>query len=85
MQFVAIKPSVLHATAVEQLKKAEEIRKATVKEVTRKEEPEDWQNVSFYTRSWARTFINFVFFRFLAFHLERWPAFLSLNRRLRAR
>jgi F-box protein 20 len=47
MQFVAIKPSVLQQTAVEQLKKAEEIRKATAKEVSRKEEPEDWQNVSF--------------------------------------
>jgi hypothetical protein len=44
MQFVAIKPSNLFQTAQEQLKKAEEIRKA--KEVNRKEEPEDWQNVS---------------------------------------
>lgn len=45
MQFVAIKPSNLMKTAQEQLKKAEEVRNAT-KEVTRKEEPEDWQNVS---------------------------------------
>lgn len=44
MQFVAIKPSSLFQTAQEQLKKAEEVRK--VKEVTRKEEPEDWQDVS---------------------------------------
>lgn len=44
MQFVAIKPSNLFQTAQEQLKKAEEVRK--VKEVNRKEEPEDWQNVS---------------------------------------
>lgn len=44
MQFVAIKPSNLFQTAQEQLKKAEEVRKA--KEVNRKEEPEDWQNVS---------------------------------------
>lgn len=44
MQFVAIKPSNLFQSAQEQLKKAEEVRKA--KEVNRKEEPEDWQNVS---------------------------------------
>lgn len=44
MQFVAIKPSNLFQSAQEQLKKAEEVRK--VKEVSRKEEPEDWQNVS---------------------------------------
>lgn len=44
LQFVAIKPSNLFQSAQEQLKKAEEIRK--VKEVNRKEEPEDWQNVS---------------------------------------
>lgn len=43
MQFVQIKPSNLYQTAQEQLKKAEEVRK--VKEVTRKEDPEDWQNV----------------------------------------
>ncbi|CAH1729873.1 unnamed protein product [Chironomus riparius] len=42
MQFVQIKPSNLCQVAQEQLKKAEEIRK--VKEVTRKEDPEDWQN-----------------------------------------
>jgi hypothetical protein len=45
MQFVALRPSNLFQSAQEQLKKAEEVRKATV-EVTRKEEPEDWQNVS---------------------------------------
>lgn len=45
MQFVAIKPSNLFQTAQDQLKKAEEVRK--VKEVNRKEEPEDWQNVSY--------------------------------------
>lgn len=44
MQFVTIKPSNLFQTAQEQLKKSEEVRK--VKEVNRKEEPEDWQNVS---------------------------------------
>lgn len=44
MQFVAIKPSNLFQTAQEQLKKADEVRK--VKEVNRKEEPEDWQDVS---------------------------------------
>lgn len=43
MQFVQIKPSNLCQTAQEQLKKAEEVRK--VKEVTKKEDPEDWQNV----------------------------------------
>lgn len=43
MQFVQIKPSNLCQSAQEQLKKAEEIRK--VKEVTKKEDPEDWQNV----------------------------------------
>jgi hypothetical protein len=43
MQFVQIKPSNLCQSAQEQLKKAEEIKK--VKEVTRKEDPEDWQNV----------------------------------------
>lgn len=48
MQFVAIKPSNLFQSAQEQLKKAEEIRKT--KEVVRKEEPEDWQNVSSKTR-----------------------------------
>ncbi|XP_070490640.1 LIM domain only protein 7 isoform X6 [Chironomus tepperi] len=42
MQFVQIKPSNLCQSAQEQLKKAEEIKK--VKEVTRKEDPEDWQN-----------------------------------------
>lgn len=45
MQFVAIKPSILSNSAKEQLKKAEEIKKT--KEVARKEEPEDWQDVSF--------------------------------------
>lgn len=49
MQFVAIKPSNLFQTAQEQLKKAEEVRK--VKEVNRKEEPEDWQNVSYASDS----------------------------------
>jgi hypothetical protein len=44
MQFVAIKPSVLSNSAKEQLKKAEEIKKTQV--VVRKEEPEDWQDVS---------------------------------------
>lgn len=44
MQFVAIKPSNLFQTAQDQLKKAEEVRAA--KEVNRKEEPEEWQNVS---------------------------------------
>ncbi|KAG5672276.1 hypothetical protein PVAND_002415 [Polypedilum vanderplanki] len=42
LQFVKIKPSNLCQTAQEQLKKAEEVKK--VKEVTRKEDPEDWQN-----------------------------------------
>jgi hypothetical protein len=46
MQFVAIKPSVLSNSAKEQLKKAEEIKTKT-KEIARKEEPEDWQDVSF--------------------------------------
>lgn len=43
MQFVQIKPCNLYQTAQEQLKKAEEVKK--IKEI-RKEEPEDWQNVS---------------------------------------
>lgn len=48
MQFVAIKPSNLYHTAQEQLKKAEEIKKEIKdKEFeNRKEDPEDWQNVS---------------------------------------
>lgn len=45
MQFVAMKPSNLHCTAQEQLKKAEEIKKVQKESSTRKEEPEDWQNV----------------------------------------
>jgi hypothetical protein len=44
MQFVAMKPSALYQTAQEQIRKAEEVKK--VKEVVRKEDPEDWQNVS---------------------------------------
>jgi hypothetical protein len=44
MQFVKMKPSGLCATAQDQLKKAEDVKK--IKEVTRKEDPEDWQNVS---------------------------------------
>jgi hypothetical protein len=54
MQFVAIKPSALYQTATEQLKKAEEIRKASAKEITRKEEPEDWQNVGLHARLTAK-------------------------------
>jgi F-box protein 20 len=47
MQFVATKPSVLSNSAKEQLKKAEEVKK--IQEVTtRKEEPEEWQNVSLH-------------------------------------
>lgn len=46
MQFVAIKPSNLYHTAQEQLKKAEEIKKVQKESTARKEEPEDWQNVS---------------------------------------
>ena len=46
MQFVQIKPCNLYQTAQEQLKKAEEVKK--IKEI-RKEEPEDWQNVSTIT------------------------------------
>lgn len=43
MQFVQIKPCNLYQSAQEQLKRAEEVKK--VKEI-KKEEPEDWQNVS---------------------------------------
>lgn len=45
MQFVQVKPCNLYQTAQQQLKKAEEVKK--LKEV-KKEEPEDWQNVSPY-------------------------------------
>lgn len=48
MQFVQIKPCNLYQTAQEQLKKAEEVKK--IKEI-RKEEPEDWQNVSVPTKN----------------------------------
>lgn len=44
MQFIAQKPSNLFQTAQAQLKKAEEIKKT--KETTKKEEPEEWQNVN---------------------------------------
>lgn len=46
MQFVAMKPSNLHCIAQEQLKKAEEIKKVQKESTVKKEEPEDWQNVS---------------------------------------
>jgi len=55
MQFVQIKPSNLCQSAQEQLKKAEEIKK--VKEVTRKEDPEDWQNVREQTFYFIQLFI----------------------------
>lgn len=44
MQFIAQKPSNLFQTAQAQLKKAEEVKKT--KETTRKEEPEEWQDVN---------------------------------------
>lgn len=44
MQFIAQKPSNLFQKAQEQLKKAEEVKKT--KETTRKEEPEEWQDVN---------------------------------------
>lgn len=46
MQFVAMKPSNLFHTAQEQIKKAEEIKKVQKESTIKKEEPEDWQNVS---------------------------------------
>lgn len=55
MQFVQIKPCNLYQTAQEQLKKAEEVKK--IKEI-RKEEPEDWQNVSRITRNTLRIIIE---------------------------
>lgn len=44
LQFVQIKPCNLYQSAQEHLKRAEEVKK--VKEIV-KEEPEDWQSVSF--------------------------------------
>jgi hypothetical protein len=46
MQFVAMKPSNLFHTAQEQIKKAEEIKKVQKESTVKKEDPEDWQNVS---------------------------------------
>lgn len=56
MQFVAVKPSNLFQTAQEQLKKAEEVRKS--KEVVRKEEPEDWQDVRLQLVSTSKSYFS---------------------------
>ena len=50
LQFIQIKPCNLYQSAQDQLRKAEEVKKA---KVTKKEEAEDWQGVSALDRQTA--------------------------------
>lgn len=43
LQFIQIKPCNLYQSAQDQLRKAEDVKKT---QITKKEEPEDWQGVS---------------------------------------
>jgi hypothetical protein len=66
LQFVQLKPSNLYQSAQEQLKKAEEIKK--VKEVVRKDDAEDWQNVCKFDFLFGHVPSLFLFTKECYFH-----------------